>query len=70
MKGPMKKIIGVVCLIIGVALLLRGHDIAQSLDSQLRNIFTGSPAHKVIYYYLGGAVLCAVGLTQVFWKRK
>jgi uncharacterized membrane protein len=66
----MKKIIGVVCLIIGVALLLRGHDIAQSLDSQLRNIFTGSPAHKVIYYYLGGAVLCAVGLIQVFWKRK
>jgi hypothetical protein len=20
--------------------------------------------------YLGGAVLCAVGLTQIFWKRK
>jgi uncharacterized membrane protein len=70
MKGPMQKIIGVVCLVVGVALLLRGHNIAQSLNSQIKNIFTGSPTDKVIYYYLGGAVLCAVGLTQVFWKRK
>jgi len=70
MKGPMQKIIGIVCLVIGVALLLRGHDIAQSVNSQLKNIFTGSPAHNVVYYYLGGAVLCAVGLTQIFWKRK
>ena len=70
MKEPVQKIIGIVCLVVGVALLLRGHDIARSLDSQIKNIFTGSPAHKVIYYYLGGAVLCAVGLTQIFWKRK
>jgi len=65
-----QKIIGIVCLVVGAALLLRGHDIAQSLDSQIKNIFTGSPAHKVIYYYLGGVVLCAFGLTQIFWKRK
>ena len=70
MKGPMQKIIGIVCLVIGVALLLKGHDIARSLDSQIKNIFTGSPAHKVIYYHLVGVVLCAVGLTQIFWKRK
>ena len=66
----MQKIIGVVCLVIGVALLLRGHDVAQSLNSQIKNIFTGSPTHAVFYYYLGGAVLCAVGLTRIFWKRK
>ena len=70
MKMPAKKIIGIVCLVIGVVLLLRGHDVARSIDSQIKNIFTGSPAHNVIYYYLGGVVLCAVGLTQVFWKRK
>jgi uncharacterized membrane protein len=70
MKEPMGKTIGVVCLVVGVALLLRGHDVARSVDSQIQNIFTGSPAHKVIYYYLGGAVLCAVGLTQIFWKQK
>jgi uncharacterized membrane protein len=70
MKEPMGKIIGVVCLVVGVALLLRGHDVARSVNSQIQNIFTGSPAHEVTYYYLGGAVLCAVGLTQIFWKQK
>ncbi len=66
----MQKIIGAVCLVIGVALLLRVHDVARSLDSQIKNIFTGSPTHKVIYYHLGGVVLCVVGLIQIFWKRK
>ena len=66
----MQKRIGIICLVVGVALLLKGHDVARSVDSQIKNIFTCSPAHKVIYYYLAGVVLCAVGLTQVFWKRK
>jgi uncharacterized membrane protein len=66
----MQKTIGIVCLVIGVALLLKGHDVARSVDSQIQNIFTGSPAHKVTYYYFGGVMLCAVGLTQIFWKRK
>ena len=66
----MRRGIGIVCLVVGVALLLKGHDVARSVDSQIKNIFTGSPAHKVIYYYLGGAALCAAGLAQFFWKRK
>jgi uncharacterized membrane protein len=66
----MQKIFGIICLIVGVALLLKGHDVARSVDSQIKNIFTGSPAHNVSYYYFGGVVLCAAGLTQIFWKRK
>ena len=66
----MQKRIGIICLVVGVALLLKGHDVARSVDSQIKNIFTGSPAHKVIYYYLVGAVLCTAGLAQIFWKRK
>jgi drug/metabolite transporter (DMT)-like permease len=66
----MQKIIGVICLAVGVVLLVWGHNIAQSLNSQVKNIFTGSPTDRVMYYYLGGAVLCAVGLTQILWKRK
>jgi len=65
-----QKTIGLVCLAIGVVVLLRGHNLAQSVDSQLKNIFIGSPSDRVTYYYLGGAVLCAVGLSQIFWKRK
>ena len=66
----MQKMIGVVCLVVGVVLLVWGHNVAQSLDSQVKNIFTGSPTSEAKYYYLGGVVLCVVGLTQLFWKRK
>jgi len=66
----MQKVISVICLVIGVLLLVRGHDIAQSLNSQVKNILTGSPADTVMYYYFGGAGLCAVGATLVFVKRK
>jgi len=70
MGGFMQKTIGVICLAGGLVLLVGGHHIAQSFNSQVKNIFTGSPTDRVMYYYLGGAVLCAVGLTQVLWKRK
>jgi drug/metabolite transporter (DMT)-like permease len=66
----MQKIIGVVCLAIGVVLLVWGHNVAQSFDSQVKNIFTGSPTNEAKYYYLGGVVLCAVGVSRIFWKQK
>ena len=61
----MHKIIGAVALVIGVFLLIRGHDISQSVNSQVKNLFTGSPTDKVNYYYVGGAVCCAVGLVSL-----
>lgn len=62
----MRKIIGVALLAVGVFLLVRGHDISRSVDSQVRNVFTGSPSSQVTYYYAGGAVCCVVGLIQLF----
>jgi hypothetical protein len=66
----MQKIIGVICLVGGVLLIVRGHNMAQSIGGQLQNAFTGSPGDKPMWLYIGGAVLCAVGLAQLFWKRK
>ena len=66
----MHKIIGAVLLVVGVFLLIRGHDIAQSVNSQVKNLFTGSPTDKVMYYYLGGAVCCAVGILELFRPSK
>lgn len=66
----MNKIIGSVCLAVGVVLLFWGHNIAQSLNSQVKNIFTGTPTNDVKYYYLGGAALCAIGIIQFFWPSK
>ena len=62
----MNKIIGVILLVVGVFLLIRGHDISQSVNSQVKNLFTGSPTDKVNYYYIGGVLCCAAGLVGLF----
>jgi hypothetical protein len=66
----MNKLTGLICLAIGIVLLVWGHNVAQAVDSQVKNIFTGSPTDKAMYLYIGGAVLCAAGVFQLFWKRK
>ena len=66
----MHKIIGAVLLVVGVFLLIRGHDIAQSVNSQVKNLFTGSPSDQVMHYYLGGALCGAVGLVEIFRSSK
>ncbi|HEU6447524.1 MAG TPA: DUF3185 family protein [Verrucomicrobiae bacterium] len=66
----MTKIIGAVCLGAGIALLVWGHNVSQSVNSQVKNLFTGSPADKAIYLYIGGAILLAAGIVQLTMKRK
>ena len=66
----MHKIIGAVLVAVGVFLLMRGHDISQSVNSQVKNLFTGSPTQNVTYYYLGGAISCAAGLVEFFRPGK
>jgi uncharacterized membrane protein len=66
----MFKIIGAILLVVGVFLLIRGHDMAQSVNSQVKNLFTGSPTDKVTQYYVGGAICCAVGLVGLFKPGK
>ena len=66
----MHKIIGVVLLVVGVYLLLQGHDLDRSFHAHFRGLFSGSPAAKVTYYYLGGALCCAVGLVEFFRSEK
>lgn len=66
----MNTIIGVICLVGGILLLVWGHNMAQSVGGQLHNAFTGSPGDKSMYCYIGGAVLCAAGLVQLFRKGK
>lgn len=66
----MHKIIGVALLVAGVYLLIRGHDISQSVNSQVKNLFTGSPTSNVTYYYLGGAICCVIGLVQILRPGK
>lgn len=66
----MQKMIGVTCLVAGVLLIVWGYDLAQSVGGQLNKIFTGSPGDKPQWLYIGGAVLCALGLFQILTAKK
>lgn len=66
----MHKIIGAVLVVVGVFLLMQGHDVARSLNSQFKDLLTGAPAKQVTYYYLGGAICCAIGLVEFFRSEK
>ena len=66
----MKKIIGVISLVIGVLLLVWGHDIAQSPNSQVHELFTGAPTDRATYCYIGGVALGIYGLFQILWPGK
>jgi len=68
-NGTIQKTIGVICLVIGLWLLLRGHDVANSIGSQFTKTFTGAPLGKATRYYLGGAVVGLFGVFLIFWKR-
>ncbi|HSY44287.1 MAG TPA: DUF3185 family protein [Candidatus Acidoferrum sp.] len=66
----MQRILGVICLIIGVILLIRGHDMAQSIGSQVQQAFTGAPTNRSTYFYIGGIALTIFGASQVFWPAR
>ena len=66
----MQRIIGVICLVIGVLLLVWGHDITKSVDSQVKQLFTGAPTDRATYYYIAGTALGLFGLFQIFWPKK
>jgi hypothetical protein len=65
----MQKIIGVVCLIVGVLLIVWGRDVSQAVGSQLERALTGSVPDKAIWLYVGGSVLGLIGLMLVFVKK-
>lgn len=66
----MRKAFGIVCLVAGVVLLMRGYNISQSLNSQFKQLFTGSPTDQAIWYYLAGTALTVTGVFQIFWPTK
>jgi uncharacterized membrane protein YidH (DUF202 family) len=64
------KLIGLVLVAIGIVLLVMGHNAEQSIGSQFRQAFTGSMSDKATLYYVGGAILTAVGAYLTFMSRK
>jgi len=66
----MKKVIGIICLVIGILLLIWGHRIAESPNSTVQQFFTGAPSKREMYYYIAGVALTIYGVAQFFWPKK
>jgi hypothetical protein len=66
----MQKGVGVICLVVGVLLIVKGHDVARSLASQFKQVFVGAPVDQAMKLYLVGTALGLFGLLLIFWKGK
>ncbi|HEY5042309.1 MAG TPA: DUF3185 family protein [Verrucomicrobiae bacterium] len=66
----MQRIIGVIALAIGIMLLVWGHNMAESIGSQVQQAFTGAPTDRAMYFYIGGVALALYGVFQIVWPWK
>jgi ABC-type Mn2+/Zn2+ transport system permease subunit len=57
----MKRIIGVICLVIGIILLVRAHAMAHAIGDQAQQIFTGAPSNRTTYFQIAGVALTIFG---------
>jgi uncharacterized membrane protein len=66
----MKKQIGIILLIIGIALLIWGVNLSSSFSSRVSRVFRGSPTNKTMTVFISGAVCTALGIYQLSRKSK
>lgn len=56
------KIVGIILIVIGVALLVWGFQLSDSFSNQVTESFTGSSSDPVMFRYIAGAASLAVGV--------
>lgn len=61
MPSYMKRTIGVICLVIGIILLVRAHDMAHAFGEQVQQTFTGAPSNRATYFQIAGVALTIFG---------
>jgi hypothetical protein len=57
-----QRIIGIVCLIVGVGLLVVGMNSSHSVADQVSNTITGRFTQATTWYILSGIAVAVVGL--------
>ena len=62
------KIVSIVLIVIGIALLVWGFQMSDSIGNKLTESLTGASMDEVMYRYIGGAVCLAVG-AYLFLKK-
>jgi ABC-type uncharacterized transport system permease subunit len=67
---PSNKLLGFALLAVGIVLLVMGYNASQSVGSQFRQAFSGSMSDRATLFYLGGAIVTAIGAYLGFLSRK
>jgi hypothetical protein len=65
---PLKKIIGLAFLVVGIGLAIWAYQMSGSIGSQIKEVFSGTPTDKVMMMYIGSAVCAVIGLFLVIKK--
>jgi len=68
MSAQQKKLLAIVLIVLGAALLIWGYQLSDSAANQLSETFTGASTDDVMYRYIGGAISVAAGLFLFFQK--
>jgi hypothetical protein len=66
----MNKIISLVLLVGGIALIVYGINASDSISSSFSRFFTGNPTDKTIWLLIGGIAATVVGLVGMLRGSK
>jgi cytosine/uracil/thiamine/allantoin permease len=67
-SNPLKKIIGLAFLVIGIGLAIWAYQMSGSIGSQIKEVFSGTPTDQVMMMYIGSAVSAVIGLFLLIKK--
>lgn len=62
------KVISIVLMVVGIALIVWGFQMSDSLGNQVAQSLTGSSTDEVMFRYIAGAASLAVGAYMFFKK--
>lgn len=64
-----KRVIGLILLVGGLALIYFGYQSSQGLDDQVSRALTGRYSDTTVVYYAVGAISAILGLVSLLNKR-
>jgi hypothetical protein len=67
-SNPLKKLIGLAFLVVGIGLAIWAYQMSGSIGSQVKEVFSGAPTDKVMMMYIGSAVSAVIGLFLLIKK--
>jgi hypothetical protein len=67
-SNPLKKILGLAFLVVGIGLAIWAYQMSGSIGSQIKEVFSGAPTDKVMMMYIGSAVSAVIGLFLLIKK--